>query len=116
MPPSRLHQMAVEKVRAAAQSRAYFLLSKEEGAVPDEAASSSQYLTEEESSILKRGRNANTARVPKSSNPAEYHRATGVECLFGFLYLSGRIERLNQLFNEIWKDAIEEGLRATNTF
>lgn len=109
MPPSRLHQMSVEKVRAAAQSRAYLLLTEEENAAAQED-NLTQRLTEEELSIMKRGRNANTARVPKSSNPAEYRRATGVESLFGFLYLSGRIERLNQLFDEIWQDALMDEL------
>lgn len=109
MPPSRLHQMAVEKVRAGAQSRAYLLLTEGKNAAAEEEGLT-QRLTEEELSIMKRGRNANTARVPKSSNPAEYHRATGVESLFGFLYLSGRIERLNQLFDEIWQDALMDEL------
>ena len=101
--------MSVEKVRAAAQSRAYLLLTEEENTAAQED-SLTQRLTEEELSIMKRGRNANTARVPKSSNPAEYRRATGVESLFGFLYLSGRIERLNQLFDEIWQDALMDEL------
>lgn len=110
MPPSRLHQMAVEKVRAAAQSRAYLLLTEEETGDSDGGLCLDQRLTEEEIAVMKRGRNANTARVPKSSNPAEYRRATGVESLFGFLYLSGRIGRLNQLFEEIWQDALMDGL------
>ena len=50
-------------------------------------------LTEEELAVYKRGRNAHTARTG-----AEYHRATGLESLFGYLYLDGRTDRLRELF------------------
>ena len=50
-------------------------------------------LTEEEEAVFKRGRNAHTAR-----SGADYHRATGLESLFGYLYLAGRIDRVRELF------------------
>ena len=51
--------------------------------------------------MYRRGRNANTTRSPKHTELAVYRRATGVEALFGWLYLSGRAQRLRQLFDAI---------------
>ncbi|HOV40707.1 MAG TPA: ribonuclease III domain-containing protein [Oscillospiraceae bacterium] len=89
MPVGRLHSEAVKKVRAAFQARAA------EKILP--------LLSEEELDIFKRGRNANGNAVPKSSNPAEYRRATGLECLFGYLHLCGERQRLCELFDLIWE-------------
>ena len=58
-------------------------------------------LDEEELSVFKRGRNAHVNTVPQSSTYEEYHTATGVEALFGYLYLSGGTERLGELFEMI---------------
>lgn len=55
------------------------------------------YLSEKEMAIYKRGRNAHTGNVPKKSSPQTYHIATGLETLFGYLYLSGNIKRLKEL-------------------
>lgn len=78
-PVNDLHKMAVTAVRAEAQSAAM------ERLLP--------VLTEEEEAVFKRGRNAHTAR-----SGADYHRATGLESLFGYLYLAGRIDRVRELF------------------
>lgn len=56
-------------------------------------------LTEEESAVFKRGRNANVHTVPHSADRADYQKATGLEALFGYLYLQDRHERINELFN-----------------
>jgi len=56
------------------------------------------FLDESEVAVFKRGRNAHVNSVPKGSTHEEYHAATGLEALFGFLYLSGCTERLNELF------------------
>ena len=56
------------------------------------------HLTEEEFSYYRRGKNAHTHAAPKSATRAEYARATGLETLFGALYLLGRTQRLNELF------------------
>lgn len=56
--------------------------------------------TEEEIQILKRGRNYVT-KVPKSATVSEYRHATGIEALFGYLYLQGNNNRLLQIFNAI---------------
>ena len=58
-------------------------------------------LTEKESDILRRGRNAGGISVPKSAKPSEYRRATALEALFGYLSLSGQQERIEELFTAI---------------
>lgn len=58
-------------------------------------------LTEREMMIYKRGRNAHIGNVPKKIAPAVYHSATGLEALFGYLYLSGKLNRIKQLMNEL---------------
>ncbi len=55
-------------------------------------------LTEEETDFYRRGRNAHVHGVPKNATHEQYSRATGLECLFGSLYLLGRRERINELF------------------
>ena len=93
MPVGKLHLNAVKRVCANYQSKAFDAISP--------------VLTEEEMLILKRGRNATGNTVPKSSNPVEYRRATAVECLFGYLYLKGEKERIQELFNIIWDISIK---------
>ncbi len=56
-------------------------------------------LTEEETDAYKRGRNLGHSSTPKSSTVGEYRRATGLESLFGWLYLEGKSERLRELFD-----------------
>lgn len=57
------------------------------------------HLHEEELGYYRRGKNSHVHGVPKGATPAEYAKATGLEALFGALYLSGRTERLNELFH-----------------
>lgn len=90
-PSDKLHKLSVELVNANAQAKAYKLIS--------------QSLSESEQSVFKRGRNFHTNNTPKSSSSANYHTATGLECLFGYLYLSGEYERLKTLFEIIWEYA-----------
>jgi ribonuclease-3 family protein len=80
----RLHKDTVELVKAPAQAA---LVEK---ILP--------VLTEEEQAYYRRGKNSHTHAAPKSASPKEYAKATGLETLFGALYLLGRRERLNQLF------------------
>ena len=58
-------------------------------------------LTEEELAFYRRGKNSHVHAVPKSATPAEYAKATGVEALFGALYLLGRKERINEIFKTV---------------
>ena len=78
-PVSDLHRLAVAEVRAEAQAAAIKRI------LP--------VLTEQEEAVFKRGRNAHTAR-----SGADYHNATGLEALFGYLYLSERLDRVRELF------------------
>ena len=59
-------------------------------------------LTDQEHDVFKRGRNAHV-KVPKSATSVEYHRATGLEAMFGYLYLDGQATRTEFLFNKIWE-------------
>ena len=61
-------------------------------------------LTEEELAVYKRGRNANVHAMPRSATPAQYHAATGLECLMGRLYLQGNKERAEQLFRAMMEE------------
>ena len=61
-------------------------------------------LTEEEQDVFRRGRNSHTAAVPKGASIGEYHTATAMEALFGWLYLNGRTDRLNELFAIMMED------------
>ena len=85
-----LHRETVRFVNATAQARAM------EKILP--------LLTEEENAVYRRGRNAKVHGIPPKSSVAEYHSATGLEALFGWLYLLGRRERLSELFTRIVED------------
>ena len=62
-------------------------------------------LSEEELSYYKRGRNAHVRLIPKNATHEQYAKATGLECLFGALYLSGQTARINELFVLTREDA-----------
>ncbi|MGM9602390.1 MAG: Mini-ribonuclease 3 [Faecousia sp.] len=85
-----LHRDAVALVNAPAQARFG------EKLLP--------YLDEEEQGYFRRGKNAHTHAAPKAASRLEYAMATGVETLFGALYLYGRTERLNELFNKVMEE------------
>ena len=55
-------------------------------------------LTEDELAVYRRGRNAKTSHIAKNATTGDYHKATGLEALFGYLYLSGDIHRIKELF------------------
>ena len=55
------------------------------------------YLSEEELTIYKRGRNAKSVSVPKSCTPAQYRKATGLESLVGYLHLNGNNKRIREI-------------------
>ena len=57
-------------------------------------------LNEEEQGYFRRGKNSHTHAAPKAATPQQYALATGLETLFGALFLFGRIERLNELFRK----------------
>lgn len=90
-PSGELHRLSVQLVNANAQAEAYRTVEP--------------HLSEDEIAIFKRGRNFRTNNTPKSADHAAYHTATGLETLFGYLYLSGEQERADRLFEMIWKAA-----------
>ncbi len=87
-PVNQLHKETVNYVCASAQSKAVELII--------------QQLSEEELSVYKRGRNTNSNTVPKNADPQDYRRATGLEALFGYLYLTGNTARISELFDIIF--------------
>ena len=89
-PSGELHKMSAEVVNAAAQAKAFSLIEP--------------LLNEKELSVFKRGRNFHTSSTPKNASNGVNHTATGLECLFGWLYLSGNSERADELFKMIWDD------------
>ncbi len=62
------------------------------------------FLNDTELAYYKRGRNTHTSKTPKSATALEYRRATGFEALFGYLYLSGQNNRLDELFKIAFAD------------
>lgn len=82
-----LHNDTVQMVNAPAQARFADKLKP--------------HLTEEEFAYFRRGKNAHTHAAPKAATRQEYAKATGLECLFGALYLLGKTDRLNELFEII---------------
>lgn len=57
------------------------------------------HLTESEATVFKRGRNAHSAHSPKNQSDADYRYATGLEALYGYLYLCGNTDRIKEIFN-----------------
>ncbi len=95
-PPRKLHAAAVALAKAPAQAAA--------------AARILPGLTQEEAAVFRRGRNAHPARrIPQSASVEEYHQATGLECLFGWLYLKGEGQRLRELFEEAVREEEADG-------
>lgn len=90
-PAGELHTLSVKMVNANAQAEAYKIIEP--------------LLSEEEIAVFKRGRNFHTSTVPKSSDSGRYHTATGLETLFGYLYLKEDFARLKTLFQHIWQSA-----------
>lgn len=60
-----------------------------------------EMLSEEEYEIYKRGRNAKTVSHAKNAGLSDYHKATGFECLLGYLYLQGNVDRILELVKAV---------------
>jgi len=86
MKVSDLHRLCIRYVKATAQSKAVGVLH--EG------------LTEDEKFIFRRGRNAATATAPKNTSIVEYKRATGFEAVIGYLFLTGAVNRMEDLIEK----------------
>ena len=92
----KLHRDTVSMVKAPAQAKFADKL------IP--------YLTEEEQGYFRRGKNSHTHAAPKSATPQEYAKATGLEALFGALYLLGKTDRINELFDIIMNEDESNGI------
>ena len=88
---NNLHKLTVANVNAVAQAKAVEKIIS--------------FLDEDELAVYKRGRNTKVNSVPHNANLGQYHAATGLEALFGWLYLLGRKERITELFNLITEDS-----------
>lgn len=86
----KLHKDTVNLVKAPAQAKFAQALKPR--------------LTEEEMDFFRRGKNAHTHAHPKGATAREYALATGLEALFGALYLLGQLDRLNELFNAVMEE------------
>ena len=82
-PANKLHRRTSDIVKASSQAKMI------ERILP--------ILTEEETGIYRRGRNAKSYTVPKNATICEYQKATGLEALMGYLYLNGELERAVEL-------------------
>lgn len=93
-PVNRLHKKARNLVNAKAQAQMYFRIIDE--------------LSEEEAAVFRRGRNAKSFTTPKNADLMDYRHATGLEALFGYLYLKGEKQRAITLFSLGMADIIEK--------
>ena len=93
MPAHKLHLENIKYVKAHSQSNSVSAIEP--------------MLTEEEQAVFKRGRNAKSGTTPKNADVLEYHRATGLEALFGYLHLSSKEERLKELMSVAFDNANE---------
>ncbi len=96
MPVAKLHSEKIKLVCAEFQSKVYDLIMDS--------------LTEHEVAVLKRGRNATGNTVPKHAEAIEYRRATAIESLFGYLYITGQTDRIMELFAIITNDNDQIGV------
>lgn len=86
-----LHRITVSLVNAAAQAHALEMIR--------------QMLTEEETDLVRRGRNAHARHpVPKNQDPGDYADSTAFETLFGFLYITGNLQRIDELSDVILEE------------
>ncbi len=92
-PVNALHNMASKRVCACAQSEAIKKIMP--------------LLTEDETAVFKRGRNAHVGSKAKNASSSDYHYATGLESLFGWLWLKGETERIQFLYSEITNNSGE---------
>jgi ribonuclease-3 family protein len=84
---NKLHRLAIEHVKAKAQAEALVRILGN--------------LTEDELNIVRRGKNANSNTIPKNADVMDYKKATALEALIGYLFLSDKLERLGEIISLI---------------
>ena len=104
-----VRQMLVEKgVSSAKNLNSTALLFVKAEAQADAIMKILPILTEEENAAYRRGRNIGHTNVPKSATVGQYRMATGFEALFGYLWLTDKKDRINELFLLAYEDKINE--------
>lgn len=93
-PVNTLHKIATKYVSATAQSKIFERIEP--------------HLTDEEIALFKRGRNSKPYTMAKNATPADYKRATGLETLFGYLFMCENYERISELSEFIFEDEPQE--------
>ncbi len=88
--PARLHELSVALVNASAQAKAGRLIAP--------------MLNEREADVMRRARNAHVGSTPKNASSVDYHAATSLESLFGWLWLNVDQQRARELFGIIWEN------------
>ena len=88
------------KVDALQRAASRFVSARSQAAIMEHLLESN-VLTEEETEIYKRGRNSKSHKAPRNTDAVTYHVSTGFEALWGWLYLEGRTERLEQIWDII---------------
>jgi ribonuclease-3 family protein len=89
----KLHKLALLSVSAAGQA--------------DTLESIKDFLTQEETEIYKRARNSKTASAAKNAKITDYRKATGLEAVLGYLYITGQSQRLEEILDLSFKETSE---------
>ena len=84
---SKLNARAIKVVKASAQANILHMLD--------------DVLDDDEKDIVRRGRNAKSATIPKNADVTDYRLATGLEALLGYLFLNGNTKRISELFSYV---------------
>ncbi|WP_285881792.1 Mini-ribonuclease 3 [Domibacillus indicus] len=95
--PNDLHRASTKFVTAKAQAAQLHRLFEE------------QFLTEEEETVAKRGRNAKSGHTPKNTDVLTYNHSTALEAVIGFLFLTGRLERMEEIIYNILENGGTNG-------
>ena len=100
-PTGELNKRSSAHVCATKQSKDYYKLL--------------EHLTDKELAIIKRGRNASPSQKAKNASVVDYRNATGLEALFGYLYLKGENKRILELFDICWNEDEKNGEKTIPT-
>ncbi|MCI2256773.1 Mini-ribonuclease 3 [Domibacillus sp. PGB-M46] len=95
--PNDLHRASTKFVSAKAQAAQLHRLFEE------------QFLTEEEQTVAKRGRNAKSGHIPKNTDVLTYNHSTALEAVIGFLFLTGQLERMEEIIYNILENGGTNG-------
>ncbi|WP_096202379.1 Mini-ribonuclease 3 [Bacillus sp. FJAT-45350] len=95
--PQKLHQEATRYVSAKAQARVLRTMLEEE------------FFSNEEQSVILRGRNAKSGTIPKNTDHNTYRHSTAYEAILGYLYLTNKYERVDEIIRKMFEIIEERG-------